>query len=408
MSGIKIKINLPFFGKEKKRQIETIEFSAIKNYMEELRNEGEISEYYDKLKKNYEKLMERLGEIKKAFENLENKGEKKFTPLVRKNLEKIKKIDEFNISSFQQFYTDTFYIIDKIVKIPARTQHEVLKYENGKVTIELLNSFLKDVGNLKKILAMRYTEYSVVNHLQNALKKHREVEELMKKIEDLRKKIELVTKQREDTKKLLEEKTENLENRESRVDFKKVLELKGQIDSLNSRIGMIDSDLRISLSRARRPISKLLHSKGDKKIFEFFQNFMEYPLENINENLWKMMDLIKFKSVKLNEDENRRLNEFLKFVEDELNKKFDEYKSSKQEKGNLENMLKKISSENEEVLKRLKDEKKDVDKKFKILNRRLDKLKKERDNLQTVFKKSIKTLEIMLSKTSGSKIRIKL
>ena len=33
MSGIKIKIGLPFFGKKEKKQIETIEFSDIENYM---------------------------------------------------------------------------------------------------------------------------------------------------------------------------------------------------------------------------------------------------------------------------------------------------------------------------------------------------------------------------------------
>ncbi len=408
MSGIKLKIRLPFFGgKKEKKQIETIKFSAIKNYMEQLRNEGEISEYYDKLKKNYEKLIERLEEVKEAFENLENKGEKKFTSLVSKNLEKIKKMDEFNVSSFQRFYTDTFHIIDKIVKIPARTQHEVLEYENGKKTIELLNSFLKDVDNLKKVLAMRYSEYSVVNHLENALKKYREVEELMKKIEDIEKKIESVTKEKEDTKKILEERAKDFKHTESKVGTERVMELKGNIDSLNTRIDEIDSDLRLSLSRARRPISKILHSK-DKKIFDFFQDFMEYPLENINENFWKIVNLVKFKDVKLNEDENRRLNEFLTFVEDKLRKKLDEYKNLKEEKRQLENTLEKVSSKNEELLKKVKDGEKNVEEKFKIVNRRLEKLKKERDDLQTLFRKNIKVLEIMIKKASGNRIRIKL
>jgi len=407
MSGIKLKIKLPFFGKKEKKQIETIEFSAIKNYMGELRNEGEISEYYDKLKMNYEELMKKLEEVKKAFENLENKGEKKFTRLVRKNLERIKKIDEFNVSSFQQFYTDTFHTIDKIVKIPVRTQYEALKYEDGKKTMDSLNSFLKDVDNLKKILAARYSEYSVVNHLENAIKKHREVEELMKKIEDLEKKIESVTKEKEDTKKLLEEKSKDIEHVESRVDFKKIVELKEQIDSLDTRIDGIDSDLRSSISRARRPISKILHS-NDKKIFEFFQNFMKYPLENINEIFWKMVDLVKLKDTKLNEDENRRLNEFLKFVENELMKKIDEYKNLKKDKRQLESMLEKVSSRNGKVLKRIKDEGKNVKEKLKVVNRRLEKLKKEMDNLQIIFRKNIKTLEIMIRKTSGNKIRIKI
>jgi len=408
MSGIKIKFRLPSFGKKEKKQIETIEFSEIKKYLEELKNEREISEYYDKLKKIYEKLIERLDEVKKAFENLEDKGEKKFTRLVRRNLEKIKKIDEFNVFSFQQFYTDTFYTIDKIIKIPARTQHGVLKYENGKETIKLLNSFLNDVNDLKKILAMRYSEYSAVNHLENALKKHREIEELMKNIEDVEKKIELVTKEKEDTKKLLEEKTETVKHTESRVDTEKIVELKEQIDSLNTRIEVIDSNLRIGLSRARRPISKILYSIKDKKIFEFFQDFMKHPLENINGNFWKMVDLVKFKDIKLNEDENRRLNEFLNFVEDELRKKFDEYKNLKGEKKQLENTLEKISSRDEEVLKKLEDEEKNVEEKFKIVNRRLEKLKKEGNSLQALFRKNVKALEIMIKKASGNKIKIKI
>jgi len=408
MSGIKIKIGLPFFGKKEKKQIETIEFSNIKSYIEKLRKEGEISEYYDKLNKSFETLMERLKKVKKAFENLENKGEKKFTSLVSRNLEKIKTMDEFNLSSFQQFYTDTFYIISSIIKIPARIQHKVLEYEGGKETIELINSFLNDVNNLKKILAMRYSEYGVVNHLENALKKYRDTEKLMKNIEETEKKIRLVTKEKKDTEKLLEKRTESLKNTESRVDTEKLVELKEQINSLNARIGTIDSDLRISLSRARRPISKILHSKEDKKMFEFFQNFIEYPSENINENFWEMMDSLKFKDVKLNEDENRGLNEFLKFVEDYLRKKFDEYKNLKEKKRQLENMLEKVSSRNEEVLKKLENEKKNIEGKLKIVNRRLEKLKKERNSLQALFRKNVKVLEIMIRKASGDKIIIKI
>ena len=408
MSSIKIKIKLPSFGKKEKREIEEIQFSGIKNYIEKLRNTEDISEYYDKLKKHYEKLMEKLEEVKKAFENLENKGEKKFTHLVKRNLEKIKKMDEFNVSSFQQFYTDTFYIVDKIVKTPARTQHEALKYENGKATIELLNSFLKDLQDLKNILAKRYSEYSVVNHFENALKKHKEIEELMKKIEDTEKRIRPLEKEKEDIKKLLEQKIKNLESMGSEVDTKKIVELKKQIDSLNSKIKTINSELKINLSRARRPISKILHSGGDEKIFEFFQNFMENPLENINENFWKMVGIVKQEDVKINENENKRLNEFLKFVEDELKKKIDEYKNLKEEKRQLDNMLEKISSKNEEVLKRLEDEEKNLEEKLKIVNRRLEKLGKEMGNLQTLFRKSIKVLEIMIKKSSGNRVRIKI
>jgi len=408
VSYIKIKIKLPSFGKKEKREIEEVQFSEIKNYMEELRNEGKISEYYDKMRKSYEELMEKLEEVKKAFENLESKGEKKFTPLVGKNLEKIEKLDEFSIPSFQKFYTDTFYIIDRIVKIPARIQHEILNYENGKETIGLLNSFLKDLQDLKKILAKRYSEYSVVNHFENALKKHKEIEELMKKIEDTEKRIRPLAKEKEDVKKLLEQKIKNLESMGSEVDTKKIVELKKQIDSLNSKIKTINSDLKINLLRARRPISKILHSGEDKKIFEFFQNFMEHPLENINENFWKMVGIVKIEDVELNEDENKRLNEFLKFVESELKKKFDKYEDLRKEIETLKDMLENFSSRNKEILKKLEDEEKNVEEKLKIVNRRLEKLEKEMGNLQTLFRKSIKVLEIMIKKSSGNRVRIKI
>jgi len=171
---------------------------------------------------------------------------------------------------------------------------------------------------------------------------------------------------------------------------------------------MIDSDLKINLLKARRPIIKILHSGEDKKIFEFFQNFMEHPLENINENFWKMVGIVKREDIKLNEDENKKLNEFLKFVESELKKKLDEYKNLEDEKRQLENMLGKFSSENEEVLKKLEDEERNVEEKIRIVNRRLEKLEKEMSNLQTLFRKNIKVLEIMIKKANGNKIIIKI
>jgi len=299
-----------FFGRREKKQIKAIEFSETKNYIEELKKERQLSEYYEKLKDSYAKIIKKLEEIKKILEKLDNKGERKFTPLVRKNLERIKKIDEFNITSLQQFYTNTFYIIDKIVRIPPQIQYEALKYEEGRKTVELLNSFLKDVNSLKKVLVMRYGEYSAANHLENAAKKYKEIEKIMERIKDVEEKIKAMTKEKEDAKKLLEEGTEALKHMSSKIDTEKVVELRRHVNSLDAKIVEIDSDLKLRISRTRRPISKIVHSK-DKKMLEFLQVFMKSPLENINEKFWKIINIIKSNGVKLNEGENRMLNEFL-------------------------------------------------------------------------------------------------
>lgn len=400
-------INFNFLFRKEKKQTKIIEFSAVKNYIEQLKKDEEVSEYYEKLNKSYENLMKKIEEIKKNFEKLESMGEKKFTFLARKNLEKIKKIDEFNISSVQKFYTNTFYIINKIVKIPVQTQYELLEYKEGNKTIELLNSLLKDVNDLKKILAMRYGNYSAVNHLENAMKKPREIEEIINKIKNVERKIKSVEKEEVSAKQLLEEKTEALNYAKSRIDTKGIIELKKRIKFLDAKINMTGSDLRLNILRARRPISKMLHSEN-KKLFEFFQNFMEYPLENINENFWKIIALIRFKNAKLNGNERRTLDEFLTFVEHELQKKIDDYNKLREEKGQLKDALKKISSDNEKLLKKIESEKKNLEENIKTMDKMLKRLKKERGGLQLLLRKNIKILEIMIKKASGNKIKIKI
>jgi len=402
----RIKINF-LFGRREKKQIEAIEFSEIENYIEGIKSEKKISEYYDKLNDSYEKIMKRLEEAKKSLKKLESKGEKKFTSLVIKNLERIKEVEELNIPSLQQFYTNTFYIIDKIVKIPPQIQYEALEYEEGKEAVKLLNSFLKDVGDLKKILAMRYGEYSTANHLENASKKYKEVKKIMEDIKHIEDEIQSVIEEKEDAEKLLEEGAEALKHISSRIDTKEVMELRKHINSLDAKLVEISSDLKLRISRARRPISKILHSK-DKKMLDFFHTFMKYPLENINEKFWKIVDTIRTSDVELNKDENRTLNEFLIFVDHELKKNIDEYNKLEEEKRQISGILKKVSSRNERLLENVENEKKDLEEKVRAVNKKLEKLKKARNNLQHLLRKNIKILEIMIKKAGGNRIKIKI
>jgi len=404
VSYIKIRISLPSFGKKKERGIETIQFSEIKDYMKKLKDERGISEYYDELEKSYEKFMNKLDRVKKAFEDLENKGEKKFTPLVKNNLEKIKKLDEFNISSFQKFYNDSFYIIDKIMKVPGRIQHELLNYENGKKSIDLLNSFLRDLHELKVILAKRYSKYNIVNHFENALKKNKEMEESMKKMNSIEKEIESVMKEEEHTKELLEEKIENIQTIESKIKNKKIIEFEEQISSLDSKVRIIKSDLRTNLLNTRRPISKILHSKRDKKLFVFFKKFTENPLENINEDFWKMINILEKEN--LDESKNGSINEFLKFIENELNDKIIKYKNLEMEKKKLKDTVERLSLKNKEVLRKSKGEKEGIQQKLKRIHRKSDDLKKEKNDLELIIKKRIKTLEMILRKIGNHKVKI--
>lgn len=408
MSGITIKINLPFFGRKNRAGAESVKFSEVKNYAEKLRNEGKISEYYDRLREAYKNFMDRLDEVERALKILEGNGEKKFTHLVRKNLEGIKKLDEFSIPSFQQFCVVTFYIIDRIVKIPGQIQHEVLGYKNGKETIDLLNSLLRNLEDLKDILAKRGSEYSVVNDLEGALKKHEEIEELMKRNGDVERKIESVTKEREETKNSLEKNIENAMTAESKTDEGKVMEVKKRISSLDCKIEGIGSDIKANLLSARRPIGKILHSKGDKKVFGFFQSFIDHPLENIGERFWEMVNTLKKENIKLDEDERKSLNDFLKFAENELNDKIAEYDELKGNKKKLEDMAEDLSSKNRELIKKFEQGKEDAEKKFKAMSRKLDDLKKEKNDLEVDIEKNIKILESMLSKISGNGVRVEL
>lgn len=407
MSGLRIKIKFPSFGKKKEIKVENIEFSSVKEYMENLKHEGEISEYYEKLKNIYEELMEKLEKSKKIFEILINEGERKFSPTVKRRLSKIKELNNFDVKSFQDFYNDTFYLVDKLIKIPPATQHEVLKYEKGKEAVNSLNSFLKSLQKLKDTLAKRFSDYSMVNHLENAFKKHEEIEEKLKRFKELEKKIESISKGKEEIERLLQEKIKNLQDVKSKMEEKELTRAQTKLSFLNEKIKAINSYLKSNLLNARRPISKILHRKN-KKLFDFFQNhFLIDPLENINEDFWQMVNLLKEKDVELDEDERISLNKFLVFV-DELKSKVKELKELEREKKELEDRIEKLSTANKEILRKFKKEKNDTEEEFKKMERRLNLLKKEKNDLEIVLKKNIRILGIMLSKATERKIRINL
>ncbi len=407
MQSIKIKIKLPSFGKENKREIEAIQFSEVQNLIDDIKSKNEISEYYGMLKKSYENFMENYQKVESALEILEDEGEKTFTSAIKKKLRKIEELNKFDISSFQEFYTKTFEVID-IVKISPKVQYEVLKYEKGKETIESINSFLKRLRELKEVLAKRYSEYSVVNHFENVLKKKEEINGLKELIENLEKDIEAKGRKLKDKKKLLDEKNNELEKIKSDLDVSKVEEIQNKINSLDESITEVEPDLKKSLVMARRPISKILHSSTNKKIFDFFrEKFLRFPLENINEKFWEMMDILKNNDTELSETELEDLGKFLKFVDKELEKKVLKLKNLEIEKKNLEKRVKKISLKNDKILRDIKKGREKIEEDIRRLKRQLESLEEERNVLEKKVKKGIKILGIMLSKVCKNKIRIK-
>ena len=401
MSRIRITIKLPSLSK-KERESEIIKFWKIGDFIEGLKDERKISNYYNKLKNTYDHSIDKLDRVKKAIENLENKGENKFSPLIKKNLEKIEKPGEFSASSLQRFYTSTFYIVEKIVKIPRKIQHEALNYENGEKTIQLLNSFLESLDDLKKILEKRYSEYSVVNHFENALKKYEETKEIKKRIEKIEKKIEEVEREEEQVEKLLREKEEfQVES----IDEKEIIKINDKLSSVEKEIEIINSSLKINLLHGRREISKILHST-DKKLFSFFKTFVENPLDNINENFWKMIKELEKVRYELTEKESEKLNRFLSFAENRLNNEMNKLKNLIKEKKLLEEEKGNILSKKREILSKIGEEKERIEKEFKKIQKRKKDLRKERNELQTLMKNNIKMLEIMLSKIKKKKIKI--
>jgi hypothetical protein len=404
MSSIGKKIRLAF-SRKKLETIETIRFSGVKSYIETVRNSEEVSKDYSFLIKNYEEFMEKLDEVKNELEILRENGEKRFTKMASENLDAIENLDEFNLSSFREFNANTAQVILSIMKIPAGIQRKTLKYENGKETINALNLFLKSFRTLKNVSSELLAENSVVRYHGNALKKYKEMKESFRKKEELRNRIELLKKEKEGKKRDLEESTANLRAARLKIDNKEILEAKKHLTSLDSKIREIASDLKINLRKGRRPISKVLHLK-DRKLFEFFQFFIEYPLENINTRFWKIIATLEKESIDLGEKDKKKIADFLKFSKRKLNDRIREYEDAKTKKKKLEETLSKITFRNKELIGDFELQEETAQNDFTWKSKKLDETISEKNLLETDIKKNARILENMLGKIFRNKVRI--
>jgi len=404
---IKIKFKIPFLDKGKRGKGKSIKTNEVRSFLEKQRNKGQISEYYEKLESSYNNFMKKLQEVKQEIKKLENEGERTFTRAVKKKIDKIKSLDDFSVSSYQRFYTDTFEIIDKMIRISPRTQRRVLKFKKGKETIDAINSFLARLKDVKKVLSKRYSEYSVVNHFEKGLKKEREVKEIKEDLKAIKNKVTLIEKKLNKKKELLKNKESSLQNLKSEVDSDKIKKIKDKVRNLDKKIEKSESKLRVNLTLARRPISKILHSSGNKKIFDFFrEDFVELPSGNINEKFWKMVDIVKNSDNGLSETEKDNVKKFLRFVENHLGKNISKSQDWEKEKKKLKGKLDKIISENKKVLREKEREIRKIKRDVNRAKRRLENLEKERSEKEKKLRKETKVLKIILSKVSGHKISI--
>ncbi|MCW4030868.1 MAG: hypothetical protein NWE80_00710 [Candidatus Bathyarchaeota archaeon] len=404
MSSIGKKIRLAF-SRKKPVTVEIIRFSEVKSYIEAVRNSEKVSKDYSFLIKNYEEFIEKLDEVKRELLILRENGEKRFTKMASENLDAIENLNEFNSSSFREFIDNTAQVILSVMKIPAGIQRKTLKYENGKETINALNSFLKSFRTLKNVSSELLAENSVVRYHGDALKKYKEMRESFRKKEILRKKIELLRKEKEGKKRNLEESTENLRAIRSKIDNKEILEAKKHVTSLNNKIREITSDMKINLRKGRRPISKVLHSK-DRKLFEFFQYFIEFPLENINARFWEIIATLEKESINLGEKERKKIDNFINFSKRRLNDRIREYEDAKTKKKKLEENLSKISFRNKEILGDFELKKETAQNDFTWKSKKLEETINEKNMLETDVKKNAKILENMLCKILSNKVKI--
>lgn len=404
MSSIRKKIRLALSGRKPEIE-ETIRFSEVKSYIEKLRDSEKVSKDYSSLMKSYDEFMEKLGEVKKELEILQKNGEKRFTRIAIRNLEGIKDLDEFNSSSFREFYVDTAQVVHDIMKIPGGIQRKTLNYEHGKETIDALNSFLRSFKNLRKVFSEILAENSVTEYHGNALKKYIEIEDSLRKREDLQNRIKSLRKEKEEKKRDSEEKTANLRAAQSRIDNKEILEVKKRIVSLDKKIKQSSSGLRINLRKGRRPISKILHSE-DKKLFEFYQYFTEHPLENINERFWEIIATLEKERSNLGEKERKKIDGFLDFCKKKLNDMMREYEEAEARKRELEENFSKVSLENKEFLRDFELQEETARKDLAWTSKELDEMERESSILGIDIGKNVRILEKMLGKIGNNRVTI--
>jgi hypothetical protein len=398
---MKFTIKIPSFNENQEKSKDEIKIENtehLKNFIEGLRKEGKVPEYYRVLGEKYKIFLDESKEVRKTLDELENKGEKKFTKSVKDNLNGIRPIDKENISEFQKFYATSSGIIDRIVRIPPFIQEDVLNYENGRHVIDMLNSFVMKFDDFKQFLAKRHGEYSAVIDFENSLQELKDIEELEKKLKNFNKPDDLINEQ-EQLKKQLEGREWNF------VESKEKNELEGKVDDLNKEVEKISSSLKTEILKARRPITKILYSKENDKLFRFFENFTSNPLDNFNDNFWEIVDVVKQTKIDLEGDEKERLNEFLDFVKI-LNERIEEYNILKEKLDTLKDRLMKIVNEENREKDRLDREKMGLEEKLKDIERRIKKINEEREVIRERLSKNIGSLEANLSKISDRKVKI--
>ena len=204
----------------------------------------------------------------------------------------------------------------------------------------------------------------------------------------------------------MSEKEKELEDVKSKMKNKEIESLEKELEEIKNQINESKFYLRTNLLKAKRPITKILHS-GDKKTFRFFNEFVESPLENINENFWEIVDLLKKERFEELEDvEKESIKEFLEFVRDKLEVELRRLSELVKKKRVIELKIEELKAENEKLLNKFIREKLEADEKLKETVRRFKRAEEEKNNVEKNFKKNLKILEKMIGRIAKREVKI--
>ena len=237
------------------------------------------------------------------------------------------------------------------------------------------------------------------------LKKTERLEDDLRKKNELELEIKRLKAEKEEKRRSSEENIANLRKLQLEIDKKEIVEAEKRVNSLNNEIRKIKSDIKINLLRARRPISKILHSK-DKKAFEFFQYFAKHPLRNINNRFWQTIAILEKENLNINESEKNEINVFLNFVKRKMNEMISNYSSLEVQKEKLEKNIKKISFKDEELQRNITRQKKISQKDLIQASKRLEEIENERKKIEIDIKEKKKMLEKILTETRNREVMI--
>jgi predicted nucleic acid-binding Zn-ribbon protein len=293
------------------------------------------------------------------------------------------------------------------MKIPTRIQRKTLNYQNGKETIDALNALLQSFRHFQNALSTILEDDDAGEDQEIPLKKYNEIEVSLQEKEHLQNRITSIKKEKEENKRKLAETTTDLQAARSKIDNEVIQESKNQITSLDSKIREIGSGLKINLRKGRRPISKILHSKN-RKLFAFYQHFIEFPLENIDERFWEIVATLEREQIHLSEKERKTIDAFLSFSQYRLNTAIGEYDAAKAEKKKLEQEIRRISLRNHELLRDFEHQKEIAQNELTWISQKLDEIEREKNKVKTDIEKNARILEEMLSKIGSNQVKIEL